>query len=203
MTQAADLVVRLRRTAGDERRATRALLASTAAWCASAPPGSVTLGRTASGAPLLGGGAAGLHASLSHTGGMIAVAVSRRGPVGIDVEAVRPLPALALSKRWFAPEETEWLLGLPEDRAGVGFLLLWTGKEAVAKLYGTGLRGGVLLRQRIAPPLVCDDVPWQPTTDDPGVAVAHRELPGFVLALASGVYSNAQGDPERGPIRSA
>jgi hypothetical protein len=52
----ADLVVRLHRTAGDERRAARALLASTAAWCAGAPVGSVTLGRAASGVPLLGGG---------------------------------------------------------------------------------------------------------------------------------------------------
>jgi 4'-phosphopantetheinyl transferase len=213
----ADLVVRLRRAAGDGRQAARALLASTAASCAGVPVDAVALGRTASGAPLLGGGAAGWHASLSHTGGLAAVALSRLGPVGVDVEAVRPLPALALSRRWFAPEDTEWLLGQAEERAGLGFLLLWTGKEAVSKLYGTGLRGGALLRRRTAPPRAsAGALCWQPTVDDPGVLVAHRELPGFVLALASGpaargvrcrvyvagAYSRVQGGPEPRPIAS-
>lgn len=215
----ADLLVRLHRRVDDQRRAARALLTSTAARCAGVPVGSVTLERTASGAPLLGGGAAGMHASLSHTDGLVAVAVSRLGPVGVDVEAVRPLPGLALSRRWFAPEDTEWLLGQPDERANIGFLLLWTGKEAVAKMYGTGLRGGRALRRRIAAPRVCADaLCWQPATDDPGIVVAHRELPGFLLALACGprvrdvrvlldesaadAYSGVQGDPKHGPIAS-
>jgi 4'-phosphopantetheinyl transferase len=215
----ADLVVRLDRTAGDERRAARALLASTAARCAGVQVSSVTLDRTASGAPLLGGGAVGLHASLSHSRGLIAVAVCRLGPVGVDVEGVRPLPALALSRRWYAPEDTEWLLQQPEERVGVEFLSLWTGKEAVGKVYRTGLRGGRILRHRIAPPRAYTDaLCWQPTTDDPGVIVAHRELPGFLLAVASGpavcdarvrlsmpaagAYSSVQGDSEPGSIAS-
>jgi 4'-phosphopantetheinyl transferase len=213
----ADLVVRLRRTAGDERREARALLASTVAWCAGVPEGSVTLNRSASGAPVPGGGAAGLHVSLSHTRGLVAVAVSRLGPVGVDVEAVRPLPALALSRRWFAPEDTEWLLERPEERVGVEFLLLWTGKEAVGKLYGTGLRGGRLLRRRIAPPRVsAGALYWQPATDDPEVVVAHQESPGFLLAVASGpaardarvhlctagTYSGVQGDSEPDSLAS-
>lgn len=209
----ADLVVRLHRTAGDERRAARALLASTAEWCTGVPEGSVTLERAESGAPRLGGGAAGLHASLSHSRGLVAVAVSRLGPVGIDVEAVRPLPVLGLSRRWFAPEDTAWLRERPEAHLGRDFLSLWTGKEAVGKLYGTGLRGGRLLRHRIAPPRMgAEALCWQPTTDDPGIVVAHRELPGYLLAVASvpavcdagvrlrlpaaGVYSNAQGRSE-------
>ncbi len=215
----ADLVVRLHRTAGDERRAAHALLASTAASYAGVPVDSLTLDRTAAGAPLLGGAAAGLHVSLSHTGGMVAVAVSRLGPVGVDVEPVRSMPALALSRRWFAPEDTEWLLGRPAESVSRDFLSLWTGKEAVAKLYGTGLRGGRLLRRRIATPEVCAGAPcWRPAIDDPEVVVAHWEPPGFLLALASGpsardtdfrlsmatagAYSGAQGDPEPGSLAS-
>ena len=219
----ADLVVRLRRTAGDERRTAHALLASTAAACAGVPAGALTVERTEAGAPRLGGGAAGLHASLSHTRGLVAVTVSRHGPVGVDVEPVRRMPALALSRRWFAPEDTEWLLGRPADSVSRDFLSLWTGKEAVGKLHGTGLRGGRLLRRRIATPVIgstaCSAVPyWQRTTDDPEVVVAHWEPSGYLLALATvpaacgpglrlsmatvGAYSGAQGDPEPRPIAS-
>jgi 4'-phosphopantetheinyl transferase len=156
-----------------------------------------------------------LHASVSHTRGLVAVAVSRLGPVGVDVEAVRPLPALELSRRWFATEDTDWLRGRPEERLGIGFLSLWTGKEAVAKLYGTGLRGGRLLRLRTAPP---EPLAWRRPVDDPGVLVTHRELPGHLLAVASvpavlgasfglyppvgGVCSRAQGGHEPGRIAS-
>ncbi len=212
-------MVRLRHTSGDERRTAHALLASTAASCAGVHVSAVTLERTEAGAPRLGGGAAGLHASLSHTGGLVAVAVSRIGPVGVDVEPVRPMPALALSRRWFAPEDTEWLLGRPAETVSRDFLSLWTGKEAVAKQYGTGLRGGRLLRQRIATPRTGAGAPyWQPAVDDPDVVVAHWEPHGFLLALAAGraerdaglrldiatarASSGAQGDPEPGPIAS-
>ncbi|WP_157517469.1 4'-phosphopantetheinyl transferase family protein [Micromonospora rifamycinica] len=176
-----DLVVRLDRRAGDGRVTARALLAGTAAAMAGAPVDAVVVDRAARGAPLLRGVATGWHASVSHTGGLVAVAVSRLGPVGVDVEAVRQLPALALSRRWFAAEDTDWLRGQPVERLDVGFLSLWTGKEAVAKLYGTGLRGGRLLRLRTAPP---QPPAWRSTVDDPDVLVTHRELPGHVLAIA-------------------
>ncbi|SCL59669.1 4'-phosphopantetheinyl transferase [Micromonospora eburnea] len=210
-----DLVVRLHRTAGDGRAAARALLAETAAAMAGASPGAVAVGRAAWGAPLLRGAAAGLHASVSHTRGLVAVAVSRLGPVGVDVEAVRPLPALELSRRWFATEDTDWLRGQPGERLDIGFLSLWTGKEAVAKLYGAGLRGGRLLRLRTAPP---QPPAWRPAVDDPGVLVTHRELPGHLLAVASvaavldaryrlypfagGACSRARGGREPGRIAS-
>ncbi|MBM7085762.1 MULTISPECIES: 4'-phosphopantetheinyl transferase family protein [Micromonospora] len=177
----ADLVVRLRRTVGDGRATARALLVETAAAMAGTPPGAVAVEHTAAGAPVLGGVATGWHTSVSHTRGLVAVAVSRHGPVGIDVEALRPVPALPLSRRWFAPEDTDWLRGRPVERLGVDFLALWTGKEAVAKLYGTGLRGGRLLRWRTAPPA---PPAWRAAVDAPGVLVTHRELPGHVLAVA-------------------
>ncbi|MEU1887512.1 4'-phosphopantetheinyl transferase superfamily protein [Micromonospora rifamycinica] len=176
-----DLVVRLGHGAGDGRATARALLARTVAAMAGVPVGAVVVDRAAGGAPLLRGVAAGWHASVSHTRGLVAVAVSRLGPVGVDVEAVRPLPALALSRRWFAPEDTDWLREQPVERLGVGFQSLWTGKEAVAKLYGTGLRGGRLLRLRTAPP---QPPAWRSTIDDPDILVTHRELPGHLLAVA-------------------
>ncbi|MBO4164990.1 4'-phosphopantetheinyl transferase family protein [Micromonospora antibiotica] len=191
-----DLVVRLRRTAGDGRPAARALLVETVAAMAGAPPAAIAVERSAAGAPVLCGVATGWHASVSHTRGLVAVAVSRIGPVGVDVEEVRPLPALGLSRRWFAPEDTDWLRGRPADRLGVDFLALWTGKEAVAKVYGTGLRGGRLLRRRTAPPA---PPAWRPAVDDPGVLVTHRELSGHVLAVAS--VPACPGDPRPVPGR--
>ncbi|MEV4771255.1 4'-phosphopantetheinyl transferase family protein [Micromonospora humida] len=177
----ADLVVRLRRTVDDGRVTARALLVETAAALAGVPAAAVTVEHTATGAPVLRGVATGWHTSVSHTRGLVAVAVSRHGPVGVDVEALRPLPAVALSRRWFAPEDTDWLRGRPVQRRGVDFLALWTGKEAVAKLHGTGLCGGRLLRWRTAPPA---PPAWRPAVDAPGVLVTHRELPGHVLAVA-------------------
>jgi 4'-phosphopantetheinyl transferase len=69
-----------------------------------------------------------------------AVFAFARGPVGIDVERVRPLPdLLATAARFFAPGEYEavrHLAGAPlEDM----FFMCWTLKEAYLKATGDGL----------------------------------------------------------------
>ena len=72
-------------------------------------------------------------------------------PVGVDVERVRPLPALALARR-SVPAGRAGLVGADRPEAGrtVDFLRLWTAKEAVGKALGQGLRGGGLRRAMAA-----------------------------------------------------
>ncbi len=78
--------------------------------------------------------------SLSHSGPYIAVAVGQSA-VGVDVERKRKI-GLAVSERWFRPEEHARLLSLPDDERPQAFLRLWTLKEAALKYTGEGLSGG-------------------------------------------------------------
>lgn len=81
---------------------------------------------------LVGGGPA---FSLTHAGDLVGVAV-HDGPVGVDVERVRPLSDLAaMAAHACSPAETaEATAGGPES-----FFRLWTRKEAVLKATGDGL----------------------------------------------------------------
>lgn len=77
--------------------------------------------------------------NLSHSGDLAALAISRTGPVGIDIEAIRPVEALDLAGRFFAVAEHAALVALPEGERLAGFFRLWTAKEAVVKAIGCGL----------------------------------------------------------------
>jgi len=70
--------------------------------------------------------------SLSHSGNYVALAVAAQ-PVGVDIEAHRPLPFFALAARCFAPSERVSADSLP------AFFDLWTAKESLAKMLGVGL----------------------------------------------------------------
>lgn len=83
-----------------------------------------------------------LSVSLSHSGPYIAVAIGQSA-VGVDVERSRKRKiGLAVSRRWFRPEEHAFLLSLPEDERPRVFLRFWTLKEAALKYTGEGLSGG-------------------------------------------------------------
>ncbi|MFI5489767.1 4'-phosphopantetheinyl transferase family protein [Micromonospora echinaurantiaca] len=111
----------------------------------------IVVGRAPDGRPLVsasgpGGRTVALPVSVSRADGVVLVAARRAGPVGIDVERRRELPALALARRWYAPGELAWLAARPAPERAVDFLRLWTAKEAVGKALGVGLRGGGLRR---------------------------------------------------------
>ncbi len=74
--------------------------------------------------------------SLSHSGSFVACAV-HEAPVGIDIEALREIrPQLA--KRTCSTSELDYIYsGGSFDSAR--FLQIWTAKEAVLKLRGTGI----------------------------------------------------------------
>jgi len=82
------------------------------------------------GRPVLPG--TGLHASVSHSGELVAVALTRLGPVGVDVEAHVPIDHAALHPLLLGPGEQAGDLG--------EFYRTWTRKEAVLKVTGDGLR---------------------------------------------------------------
>lgn len=86
----------------------------------------------------------GLHVNLAHSGGLVAVAVTHLGPVGVDVEEVVPDRAtLDIAARFFAPEEEAALAAL-EAGAQVGaFFETWTRKEAFLKATGLGISRGL------------------------------------------------------------
>ncbi|MER5789028.1 4'-phosphopantetheinyl transferase superfamily protein [Streptomyces sp. NPDC001980] len=79
----------------------------------------------------------GLQVSVSHSGDRVAVAVTRAGPVGIDVEVISTSVAPAdLLPHVIGPTEPR----TPAHATGSGFHRMWTRKEAVLKATGQGLR---------------------------------------------------------------
>ncbi|MFC8827321.1 4'-phosphopantetheinyl transferase family protein [Streptomyces sp. NPDC057137] len=82
----------------------------------------------------------GFDISLTHSGDLVGVAVSRTGRIGIDTEpAARGVDVELMSGHICAPAELRALRRLPE-RAREGELLrLWTLKEAYSKALGRGL----------------------------------------------------------------
>ncbi|WP_328535165.1 4'-phosphopantetheinyl transferase family protein [Streptomyces sp. NBC_00344] len=176
----------------DPRSQARNLLRTTAAKACAARPADVRIGRAVSGRPELLGAAAGLCASVSHTRGVVAVAVTEPHAellgIGVDVEAIRPLDAVTLAERWFTCGEASWLLALPSALRHVGLLDLWTRKESAGKAVGLGLAGGGLRRPVGSPPPGTAPGASRQLTPLPG----NRDLagavlpgpPGYVLACA-------------------
>ena len=80
----------------------------------------------------------GLYFNLSHSGSLVACAVSDR-PVGCDIERLREAPR-KVSSRFFCDREKvylETLGGMEFDKA---FFRLWTMKESYVKMIGVGMR---------------------------------------------------------------
>jgi len=82
--------------------------------------------------------------NLTHTNGMVAVAVARGVDVGVDVEGFRQRDTgIDIARRFFAPAESAHLERQPAgDRLRV-FLEFWTLKEAYIKAIGKGLAAGL------------------------------------------------------------
>ncbi|MEO3813668.1 4'-phosphopantetheinyl transferase superfamily protein [Sphaerisporangium sp. B11E5] len=81
-----------------------------------------------------------LHASVSHSGDRIAVALSTAGPIGVDVEQVPDAPVNELIRSALTPAEQDIVRSLPEQHQHAAFTRMWVIKEAVLKATGHGLR---------------------------------------------------------------
>jgi 4'-phosphopantetheinyl transferase len=115
-----------------------ALLRTAASHHLGVRPADVSVDRTCPwcesqhGRPVLAG--SGLHASVSHSGDVVAVAITGAGPVGVDVEAGRAFDFSAVTDSVCSPAERACVTGLGD------FYAYWTRKEAVLKATGDGLR---------------------------------------------------------------
>lgn len=97
--------------------------------------------------------------NLSHTQGMVAVAVSNC-PVGIDVEHTLVKEPIALAQAFFAPLEIEHLV--TNHYPARLFRRYWVAKEACLKAIGVGIGIGSLLNQCVMAPNALVSDAWQP-----------------------------------------
>lgn len=116
------------------------------------PPHALPLHTGAHGKPELPS-SVGLHFSLAHSEALAVLALTRDGPVGIDVERVRSLETrrqathdpdsgeLALADRHFSQSEIRELRTMTSGEVRMrSFFSGWTRKEAWVKAAGVGLR---------------------------------------------------------------
>jgi 4'-phosphopantetheinyl transferase len=118
------------------------------------PPQAVPLATNPHGKPILSGRHADSIAfNVSHSGDEGLIAVTRRGPVGIDLEISKPTQDAAWARLMagtiFAAAELAHWQTLPEHQAAAAVLDAWVAKEAVFKAAGTGI--GDRLRQCLLP----------------------------------------------------
>ena len=120
----------------------------------------------------------GLHASISHSGAKVAVAVSNAGEVGVDVQQVEDGSVQELSPLVLADAEAGHI-AVARD-----FFTYWTRKEALVKATGDGATVP-LAQVVVSPPGTPPQVLGYPRPG--GLAAQLRDLgpePGYVGALA-------------------
>ena len=103
----------------------------------------VEFGASSVGKPCLAGrwADAPLCFNLSRSAGLAAVAVSEDREVGVDIEAVRPIPNNdELVQRCLSYSELAEYRAEPSERSLDDFFQQWTRKEAALKAAGVGLR---------------------------------------------------------------
>jgi 4'-phosphopantetheinyl transferase len=142
------------------------------------------------GKPELDGPLAGaLHFNLSHSGGAGLLAMARRGPLGIDLEKVRPVwDPQQIASRFFTEHEGRQLETVAEQERPEAFFRLWTRKEAWLKATGEGIAASL---DRIEVSFLADEpARVLKVADDPGAAdqwllAGLAPARGFVGALAA------------------
>lgn len=113
----------------------------------------------------------GIEVNLTHSDGWL-LAAAASVPVGIDMEAVRPVDWHLIARRFLSSADRDWLAAYPVEDRQRAFFHLWTWKEAVAKAVGAGLR----LLPDLPPPCDCVQVAGQP------IHVTPVELPSPLIA---------------------
>jgi|WetSurMetagenome_2_1015567.scaffolds.fasta_scaffold444104_1 4'-phosphopantetheinyl transferase len=105
-------------------------------------PASIRIIPSSNGKPMIEPGtpASLFEFSVSHSGGKILIAFSRGIPVGVDIERIRRgIDIEGIVSRYFAPEENEDFLTLPQSARVEAFFAAWTRKESILKARGEGL----------------------------------------------------------------
>ena len=106
-----------------------------------APPDRLTISYGPRGKPFLAGREMGsLRFNLSHSQGLALYAFALGRNVGVDVEALRPVPdADQIVERILSPSERAEFRSLPGHQKQRAFFHCWTQKEAFIKAVGDGL----------------------------------------------------------------
>ncbi len=107
-----------------------------------AAPGELRFATAADGKPRLLAGR-GIEFNLTHSAGLVLLAVARERPVGIDVERLRPsMDVLGVARLALPPAEAAALAALadPGERRAA-FFRCWTRKEAYLKARAEALPG--------------------------------------------------------------
>jgi 4'-phosphopantetheinyl transferase len=127
------------------------------------------------GRPLLPG--TGLHASITHSGDVVGLALTGVAPVGLDVERISDVDVDGLAASVLHPDERA-----PD---GDAFFTYWTRKEAVVKATGDGLRVP-LTAVRVTAPAQRPELLAYPGRDGglPAHLVDLRPAAGYRAALA-------------------
>ena len=82
----------------------------------------------------------GLRFNVSHCGNLAVYAFAWHREIGVDVEAVAPIPdADAIAARFFSRRENATYSSLRPSERPLGFFNCWTRKEAFIKALGDGL----------------------------------------------------------------
>jgi len=80
--------------------------------------------------------------SVSHSGELAVIAISRCGATGVDIERKRAVPEMeTIASEVFGEAVTRRLSRVPPQHRDIAFLRLWTAGEAYIKALGVGLAG--------------------------------------------------------------
>jgi 4'-phosphopantetheinyl transferase len=178
--------------ARDRRRfvVTRAALRVLLAESCHLGPADVRLVYGAHGKPALAPGTPGptVHFNVSHSQDLALLALGGDGPLGVDVEALRPLrDRAAIADRFFTPAEASVIASLPDPEQDLAFFLCWTRKEAVLKAVGDGISLGLDRYQvacRPGEPARVLEVDGRADLAAEWTMIDLRVAPGFAGALA-------------------
>ena len=100
--------------------------------------------RSQAGKPELSSPAVSLSFNATHAGAFVVFGVSRGGPLGVDIEKVRPdLETSAIVNQFFHPDERRDFETLSVDLKLTAFFRSWTLKESYLKARGVGLPFGL------------------------------------------------------------
>lgn len=91
------------------------------------------------GKPMMAAGLPALEFSISHSGSCVAVGVSTKAPIGIDIECIDPDERAGVIYDVLTEVERDRLLMSPADQQWARFIRIWTAKEACSKALGLGL----------------------------------------------------------------
>lgn len=81
--------------------------------------------------------------NLSHSGKYVLCSVAPcKEAVGCDVEGIKGFRE-SVARRFFCPQETDWLMKLPEEERAEGFIRLWVLKESFMKATRRGMSLGL------------------------------------------------------------